>query len=108
MYQNNEILIINKPIRVTRKTAIAIDHIITNCFVGTNFKTAIFKSDISDHFPICVFLSPMIDENKNEVTLYIKGILIVKLLKSLIKNSMKLIGMNSKVANIHLNFVKYF
>ena len=60
--------IINKPTRVTKKTATAIDHIITNCFVDTNFKTAIFKSDISDHFLICVFLSPMIDENKNEVT----------------------------------------
>ena len=60
--------IINKPTRVTKKAATAIDHIITNCFVDTNFKTAIFKSDICDHFPICVFLSPMIDENKNEVT----------------------------------------
>ena len=61
-------LTLSKPTRVTKKTATAIDHIITNCFVDTNFKTAIFKSDISDHFPICVFLSPMIDENKNEVT----------------------------------------
>ena len=55
LYQNNMIPIINKPTRVTKKTATAIDHIITNCFVDTNFKTAIFKSDISDHFPICVF-----------------------------------------------------
>ena len=60
--------IINKPTRVTKKTSTATDHIITNCFVDTNFKTAIFKSDISDHFLICVFLSPMTDENKNEVT----------------------------------------
>ena len=55
LYQNNMIPIINKPTRVTKKAATAIDHIITNCFVDTNFKTAIFKSDISDHFPICVF-----------------------------------------------------
>ena len=60
--------IINKPTRVIKKTATAIDYIITNCFADTNFKTAIFKSNISDHFPIGVFLSPMIDENKNEVT----------------------------------------
>ena len=60
--------IINKPTRVTKKTATAIDHINSNCFDDTNFKTKIFKCDISDHFPICVFLSPMIDENKNEVT----------------------------------------
>ena len=51
--------IMNKPTRVTRKTAAVIDHI-TNCFVDTNSKTSIFKSDISDHFPVCVFLSPMI------------------------------------------------
>ena len=30
----------------------AIDHILTNSFTDTAFKTAIFKSDISDHFPI--------------------------------------------------------
>ena len=51
----------------------------------------------------------MIDENKNEVTyIHIKGILIVERLKNLIKNSMKLTGMKSKVANIHLNLMKYF
>ena len=59
LYKNNMIPIMNKPTRVTRKTAAAIDHI-TNCFVDTNSKTSIFKSDISDHFPVCVFLSPMI------------------------------------------------
>ena len=57
-----------KPTRVTKKTATAIDHIITNCFVDTNFKTSIYKSGISDQFPISVFLSPMIHENKNELT----------------------------------------
>ena len=49
LYQNNMIPAINKPTRVTKKVATAIDHMITNCFVDTNFKTAIFKSDISDH-----------------------------------------------------------
>ena len=43
--QNNMIPIISKPTRVTKKIATAIDHIITNCFVDTNFKTAICKSD---------------------------------------------------------------
>ena len=49
LQQNNLIPVINKPTRVTKKAATAIDHMITNCFVDTNFKTAIFKSDISDH-----------------------------------------------------------
>ena len=52
LYQNNTIPIINEP---TRVTATVTDHIIKNCFVDINFKTASFKSDISDHFPICVF-----------------------------------------------------
>ena len=44
--------IINKLTKVTKKTAAATDHIITNCLVDTSFKTEIFKSDISDHLTI--------------------------------------------------------
>ena len=51
IYQNNLIPTINKPARVTMKTATAIDHILTNSFVDTDFKSAIFKTDIFDHFP---------------------------------------------------------
>ena len=32
----------NKPTRVTRKTATASDHILTNCFTETVFKTVNF------------------------------------------------------------------
>ena len=43
----------NKPTRVTRHSANAIDHIITNSVTGHNdFKSAIIKTDLSDHFPI--------------------------------------------------------
>ena len=45
IYQNGMIPTINKPTRVTRKTATAIDHILTISFVDTVFKTVIFKSD---------------------------------------------------------------
>ena len=42
----------NKPTRVTRKTANAIDHIITNTVIGQNgFKSVIIKTDLSDRFP---------------------------------------------------------
>ena len=34
---------INKPIRVTRQGAAATDHILTNCFVNFDFKTAIIR-----------------------------------------------------------------
>ena len=60
LYQNNMIPIINKTKKaVTKKTATTIDHIITSCFVDTNFKPAIFKSDISDHiiFPFVFFIT---------------------------------------------------
>ena len=56
IYQNNLITKINKPTRFTMKTATAIDHILTNSFVDTDFKSAIFKTDISDHFPVCLLL----------------------------------------------------
>ena len=42
---------------VTRKKTAVTDHIPTNQFINTNFKTAIFKTDISDHFPVCTVIS---------------------------------------------------
>ena len=43
----------NKPTWVTRHSANATDHIITNSVTGHNdFKSAIIKTDLSDHFPI--------------------------------------------------------
>ena len=43
---------INKPTRVTNKTISAIDHIIKNSIYNNDFKTAIIRTAISDHFPI--------------------------------------------------------
>ena len=48
---------INKPTRVTRKIATAIDHILTNQFINVAFKTAIFETNVSDHFPVCIMIS---------------------------------------------------
>ena len=64
IYQNDMIPTINKPTRVTRKTATVIDNILTRSFVVTVFKT---ESDLSDHFPIC-FLSqnPLPKQNNKE------------------------------------------
>ena len=47
---------INKPTKVTRKTAIAIDHILTN-HVDVKFQTVIFKTDISGYLPVCIIIS---------------------------------------------------
>ena len=51
IFQNGLIPVINKPTRVTKKNATAIDHIITNSFINCNLTTGIIKTDISDHFP---------------------------------------------------------
>ena len=44
--------VINKPTRVTKNTATAIDHIFINSVTTTKFKTGIIKSNISYHFLI--------------------------------------------------------
>ena len=46
----------NKPTKVTRKTAIAIDHILTN-HVDVKFQTVIFKTDISGYLPVCITIT---------------------------------------------------
>ena len=72
IYRNSMIPTINKPTRVTRTIATAIDHILTNCFIDRTFKTAIFKSDISDHFPICFIMPSMKTKIKNETSFLYK------------------------------------
>ena len=67
IYQKGMIPTINKPVRVTKKNAIAIDHNITNSFAENTFKTAIIKSDVSDHFPICIFIPSTNLFTKNDV-----------------------------------------
>ena len=57
LYENGMIPSINKPTRVTRKIATAIDHILTNQFINVAFKTAIFETNVSDHFLVCIMLS---------------------------------------------------
>ena len=52
IFGHSMMLVINKPTRVAKNTAIALDHIFINAVTTTKFKTGIIKSDISDHFPI--------------------------------------------------------
>ena len=52
---------INKPTRVTRYTAAAIDHVFTNSIINTEIKSAIIKADISDHFPILFVVKVNVD-----------------------------------------------
>ena len=52
MFRYGMIPTINKPRRVRANTATAIDHIITNIIIDTDFETGILKSCTSDHFAI--------------------------------------------------------
>ena len=53
IFRYNMIPLTNKPTRVTKHSTNAIDHIITNSVIGhDDFKSAIIKADLSDHFPI--------------------------------------------------------
>ena len=63
LYQYGVIPLINKPTRVTTKSATLIDNIFTNFIFDMSLKKGIIKSDISDHFPI--FVSVNISKIKN-------------------------------------------
>ena len=56
------------------KTATAIDHILTKSFINTNSKSTIFKTDISDHFPICLFPPSPKVKSESETTFIYKRI----------------------------------
>ena len=56
MYRYNMIPTINKPTRVGKNSATAIDHIIANCIVDCQFKADILKADVTDHVPIAMAL----------------------------------------------------
>ena len=52
MFSHNMIPTINKSTRVTRTTATAIDHFISNRVADAQLKKEIIQTDLSDHFPI--------------------------------------------------------
>ena len=69
------ILTINKPAPVTRKRATAINHILTNSFIDTTIKTGIIKSDVSDHFPISLFIPSEKESVENEIVYIYKRVI---------------------------------
>ena len=57
--------------RVTKNTATAIDHTITNALLNRTINTGIIKLDISDHFPIFLIAETerrMTPEGKVQIT----------------------------------------
>ena len=58
-FENGKIPIINKPFRVTNK-------ITYNLYADTLFKTAVFKCEVPDHFPICLIMPSLKFLSKNK------------------------------------------
>ena len=54
MFRDGIVPTISKPTQVTANKATAIDHIITNVIIDTDFKTGILKSCYSDHFAFMI------------------------------------------------------
>ena len=103
------ILTINKPTRVTRKTTAVIDHILTNSFTDTVFKTAIFKSGISDHFPICFMIPSSMKQAKiQKITSNLKEYLAQNQLSCLNINCMKPFRMTLKPLKTPRKRIKVF
>ena len=66
---------INKSTQVTRKTPAAINHMLTNGFIDRTIRTAIIKSDVLDHFPICLFIPSEKVSAANEIVYIYKRII---------------------------------
>ena len=71
MFGHSMMPVINKPTRVTKDTATAIDHIFINSVTTAKFKTGIIKSDIPDHFPIIFVADYNIHINKQRNVSYL-------------------------------------
>ena len=56
VFQNGFLPLIQRATRVTKTTATAIDHIITDAIFKNKMTSGIIKTDITDHFPIFTIL----------------------------------------------------
>ena len=69
-FQNSFVPLINRPTRVTRKSATCIDHILTNSFIDTEIESGIFKSEMSDHFSIFCKVKTNVNISPNKNIIY--------------------------------------
>ena len=52
VFQNGFLLFVHRPMRVTRTSATAVEHILSNRVLENKIQSGIIKTDISDDFPI--------------------------------------------------------
>ena len=70
MFRHGLIPTVNKPTRVTRNAATAIDHMTANSVINAVFKTGIIKTDISDQFPIFSLFKCVVDSTETRKNSY--------------------------------------
>ena len=72
--QSEFFTLIQRATMVTRKTATAIDHIITNAILESTMHSEVIRANISDYYPIFSILENSCEKNKNyEKTKITKG-----------------------------------
>ena len=94
MFEFSMIPTINKKTRVTQYTATAIVIIITNCIIKSDFKNAIVKTYLSDHFPI-IFINELMrvsTPTDDMETVYTSDILLKTHLIALNRHYLKHLG----------------
>ena len=97
MYQPNLIPIIDKPTRVGKNSATAINRIITNYVLPSDLKTAILKTDLTNHFSTVIALK-MMDRLSNiqKINIYINAAVKKKISNLGITDYFESIGMKLK------------
>ena len=88
---------INKPTRVTIKTATTIDHIVTNSFVENTFKTAIINHMSQIIFQFAYLFLQQTYLQKMTLSINIKESLMMKKLKLLFRTSLNNLYPSKKI-----------
>lgn len=65
LYSNNFLPTITRPTHVTNQSVSLIDNILTNTTCNSNYRTGVFITDISDHFPIFLRTHPCQDNEES-------------------------------------------
>ena len=82
MFQFRLLPTTNKPTRITKDTISAIDHIIINSIINSEFKIAILAGDISDYFPIIYAIELKVKRNISKTQFLYKRIINENLIKA--------------------------
>ena len=95
IFENGKIPIINKPFRITNK-------ITYNLYADTLFKTAVFKCEVPDHFPICLIMPSLKFYRRIKIFIFTKDHLMSNLSSILKRTFLKLIDKKLKLYKIHV------